>query len=132
MKGVCLCESVTVDVNDANEFEACHCGMCRRWGGGPFLAVHCGADVTVDGKEFVTIFSSSEWAERAFCKNCGSHLYYRLKGSNEYVVQLGLFQQIDNFVFKQQIFIDKKPAFYAFANETENLTEQEVFEQYGA
>ena len=22
---------------------------------------------------------SSAWAERGFCKNCGSHLFYRLK-----------------------------------------------------
>ena len=38
MKGTCLCKSVTIESNDATEFEACHCGMCRRWGGGLFLA----------------------------------------------------------------------------------------------
>jgi hypothetical protein len=45
MKGVCLCESVTIETGDANEFEACHCDMCRRRGGGPFLTVHCGSNV---------------------------------------------------------------------------------------
>jgi hypothetical protein len=132
MKGVCLCESVAIDTNDVSEFEACHCGMCRRWGGGPFLAVHCGSEITVSGKEHVSIFSSSEWAERAFCKNCGTHLYYRLTQSDEYIVQLGLFHQENNFVFKQQIFIDRKPSFYTFSDDTKNLTEKEVFEQYEA
>ncbi len=32
MKGLCLCESVTIEANAVSDFEACHCSMCRRWG----------------------------------------------------------------------------------------------------
>jgi hypothetical protein len=132
MKGICLCGSVSVEVKDMDEFEACHCGMCRRWGGGPFLAIHCGSDIGITGSDAVKTYDSSDWAERAFCENCGSHLYYRLKPSNEYTVSLGLFDLGESGSFKQQIFIDKKPRYYAFSNQTEMLTEKQVFEKYGA
>ena len=63
MKGTCLCKSVTIESNDATEFEACHCGMCRRWGGGPFLVVHCGSDIGITGNESIRVFASSNWVE---------------------------------------------------------------------
>ena len=132
MKGTCLCKSVSIVSEDTTEFEACHCGMCRRWGGGPFLAVHCGPNVTITGGDCLKVFQSSDWAERAFCGNCGTHLYYYLKQPGEYIVPLGLFGVETGFTFKQQIFLDKKPDFYAFLNDTENLTEQQVFENFGA
>ena len=132
MKGSCLCESVAVETATIGEFEACHCSMCRRWGGGPFLSVHCNSPVTFSGEEFIKTFASSEWAERGFCGKCGTHLFYHLKPSDEYIVPVGLFQSEGDFKFKSQIFIDKKPDFYEFSNETEQLTEQQVFEKVGA
>ncbi|CAA0103764.1 Uncharacterised protein [Zhongshania aliphaticivorans] len=131
MKGTCLCESVVIEASDVSDFEACHCGMCRRWGGGPFLGVHCKGNIVISGEEFVGRYASSEWAARGFCSQCGTHLFYHLKPTDEYVLPLGLFQDAGEFMFKQQIFIDKKPDYYAFANSTETLTEQQVFAQYG-
>jgi len=66
---------------------ACYCGMCRRWGGGPLLAVDCGTSVRLTGEEHVGVFASSKWAERGFCKQCGSHLFYRLKQNGQYICQ---------------------------------------------
>ncbi|MFC6633473.1 GFA family protein [Microbulbifer taiwanensis] len=132
MKGTCLCEAVTVEASESKEFEACHCGICRRWGGGPLLAVHCGNNAAFTGNESIATFASSDWAERGFCKNCGTHIFYHLKPTDEYIIPLGLFQSEGNFVFKGQVFIDQKPSFYEFSNQTENLTEREVFEKFGA
>ena len=132
MKGTCLCKNVSIESETINEFEACHCGICRRWGGGPSLTVHCGSNVSITGSDSIKIFDSSDWAERAFCSNCGTHLYYHLKPSDEYMVPLGLFGMETGFKFKEQIFIDRKPDFYEFANETENLTELQVLEKFGA
>ena len=131
MKGVCLCGSVTIESKNISEFEACHCGMCRRWGGGPFLAVHCDSGIKINGQDTITNYASSEWAERGFCNNCGTHLYYHLKPTDEYIVPVGLFESSDGFSFSKQIFIDQKPDYYQFANKTEELTEQEVFEKAG-
>ncbi len=130
MEGKCLCGAVAIVAKAATDVEVCHCGMCRRWGGGPLIAIHCGTDVKISGVENVTQFASSAWAERGFCKTCGTHLFYRLKPANEYIVPAGLFQNQNGFELKEQIFIDKKPAYYDFANSTNTLTEAQVFEKY--
>ena len=131
--GSCLCGATRITAKTLNtHIGACHCGMCRKWGGGPLLAADCGTDVLLDGEENVSVFDSSDWAERGFCSKCGSHLFYRLKHNKEYVVPVGIFDTDDALVFDQQIFIDKKPSLYRFANETKDMTEAEVFEKYGA
>lgn len=130
-KGGCLCGAVRVSAPKMSVHAgACHCGMCRKWTGGPLLAVDCDSEVSFEGVENVTVYSSSEWAERGFCKKCGGHLFYRLKQGNRYIVPVGVFDNPDTFVFDHQIFIDEKPAFYAFANQTKNMTGAEVFAQY--
>jgi hypothetical protein len=95
------------------------------------LAVHCGPDVRVSGAESVAVYASSQWAERAFCKSCGTHLYYRLLATGEYFVPAGAFES-DDFKLASQIYVDKKPDYYSFANQTPMLTEQQVIEQFSA
>jgi len=94
------------------------------------MAIDCGPEVEVVGKAFMGVFNSSEWAERAFCKECGTHIYYHLKGTDNYALPVGLLDGDPQFVFKEQIFIDRKPEYYEFANETEDLTEAEVIAKY--
>ena len=64
--------------------------------------------------------------------SCGSHLFYRLKESKQYMIPAGLFDEQDSFVFENQVFIDKKPSFYSFANKTNDMTEAEIFDMYGS
>ena len=130
MEGKCLCTAVTIQTKKMTNVEICHCGMCRQWGGGPFFAIHCGSDVSISGSENIAEFDSSSWASRAFCKTCGTHLYYHFKPENQYMVPAGIFQNQSDLELKEQIFIDKKPEYYDFANDTQNLTEEEVFKKY--
>jgi len=119
---------ITIPAND--EVGVCHCGMCRRWGGGPFFAIHCKEGVEFSGEENIARFASSDWAERGFCRECGTHLFYFLALNGEYAVLAGLFDDDKEFAIKEQIFIDRKPGFYSLANETRNLTEAEVMAQF--
>lgn len=131
--GACLCGAVRVIAPEAsNNFDACHCNMCRRWTGGPLLAVECGSDVRFAGESNIAVYASSDWAERGFCKHCGSHLFYRLKPTGQYAIPAGLFDDAEDLTFHLQIFIDEKPPFYEFANRTKNMTGAEVFAQFGA
>lgn len=131
LKASCLCGAVTLTATRvAPQFAACHCGMCRRWGGGPLLAVDCADDVQIEGSESVAVFDSSKWAERGFCKSCGTHLFYRLKHSQEHQIPLGLFADKVSPAFGLQVFIDRKPPCYTFADKTEELTEAQVYEMY--
>jgi hypothetical protein len=104
--------------------------MCRKWGGGPLMAFDCGTDVAIEGEENVSVYNSSDWAERGFCKQCGTHLFYRIKESQQYVLPVGLFDEDKRLTFEDQIFIDEKPSFYDFANKTNNMTGEEVFAKY--
>ncbi|MDF2365957.1 MAG: GFA family protein [Sneathiella sp.] len=98
-KGSCLCGEVKINATASdNNVGACHCRMCRKWGGGPFLAIDCGSEVAFEGDENISVFNSSDWAERGFCRSCGTHLYYRLKGNGQYIMPLGLFEDDGNFV----------------------------------
>jgi len=94
------------------------------------MSVSCGTDVEFKGEENITVYNSSDWAERGFCKKCGSHLFYRLKEINEHELPVGLFDIQENFKFDLQVFIDRKPSFYSFANKTEEMTEAEVIEKF--
>ena len=96
------------------------------------MEIDCGADVTIDGEENVSVFDSSAWAERGFCRQCGTHLFYRLKQTGQHMVPVGIFDDDENLVFEHQVFIDEKPSFYRFANETEDMTGAEIFAKYGS
>lgn len=130
MHGRCLCGAVGLQAAAQRHFHACHCGSCRRWGGGPLLAVHCGTDVVLEGEAGITRYASSPWAERGFCSRCGTHLFFRLKDGGDYYVPLGLFDDAQDLAFASQVFIDRKPAAYSFAEDTEKLTEREFLARY--
>lgn len=131
-QGECLCGSVSFNAQTPHkEFHGCHCGMCRKWGGGPFLSVDTSA-IQFKGEENIGIYNSSEWAERGFCKNCGTHLFYRFKGAASCFVSLGVLKDTQDFVFQSQIYVDKRPSYYCFANKTEELTEAQVIEKFGS
>lgn len=96
------------------------------------MAIDCGTEVTLTGEENIGVFDSSPWAERGFCRQCGTHLFYRLKETRQYIVPVGLLDlENGEFTFDHQVFIDEKPAYYQFVNETHNMTGAEVFAQYG-
>lgn len=130
MEGNCLCGAVSITATSNCEVDACHCGMCRQWGGGPYLSIESGADTRISGADHIAEYASSEWATRGFCKTCGTHLYYRLKDSDGYALPAGLFRNQDDLKLTKQIFIDRKPPFYEFANTTQMLTEEQVYAQY--
>ena len=130
--GCCLCGKVRFSVPQMRQkMGACHCKMCRKWGGGPLLSVHCGSTVTFTGEEHIATYRSSDWAVRGFCKHCGSHLFFRLKEA-QYFMPIGLFEHVNTIAFEHQIFIDEKPGYYCFADKTEQMTGAQAFAKYGA
>ena len=133
VQGSCLCGAVSLTTQSINNhIAACHCSMCRKWGGGALLGAECENDLNFSGEENIGIYQSSEWAERGFCKKCGSHLFYRLKEKNHYYIPVGIFDNSEGLVFDLQVFIEEKPEYYCFANETQNMTGEELFAQFAA
>ena len=83
--------------------------------------------VTFEGEDNITRIRSSDWAERAFCKICGSNLFYHLIDSNEFQIAAGLFDDQSELRLSLQVFIDKKPSFYTLADDTKTMTAAEVY-----
>lgn len=131
--GKCLCGAVELEIELANaisEIAACHCSMCRNWLGGPMLAIDSGVLKSIKNESSITRYQSSEWAERGFCNKCGTSLFYYLKPADQYHFPVGLLEDKLQFKFSHQIFIDEKPEYYSFSNETENMTGSEVFAHF--
>ena len=80
--GGCLCGAVRFSTDtEPSRLVHCHCGMCRKHGGGAmatFMTFPTEA-VTWLG-EARTRYPSSEGVHRAFCPNCGSSLTYEREG----------------------------------------------------
>lgn len=131
--GRCLCGAVAFEAGAAKrEVDVCHCTMCRRWSAGPYIGLAYDGDVSFTGEENIGVYASSDWAERAFCKICGSSLYYHLIGTDHYSFSAGALDDETGLALTQQIFIDEKPAYYDLANETPKLTGAEVFAAFAA
>lgn len=127
IKGNCLCGKIEIEIKEEPKtFGACHCLSCRKWTGGVFMSVSGGKALKFSNEDLVGRYSSSEWAERGFCKVCGSNLFFRMKKSDHYFLMLGLFGDDIKPKFEDQHYIDEKPSNYCFSNETKNTTKKEM------
>ncbi|XOV79031.1 MAG: GFA family protein [Aestuariibacter sp.] len=132
-QATCLCGKIGINVQKmSSDVGACHCDTCRKWTGGPLLAVDCHTDVTFTNEDDITRYASSDWAERGFCRHCGTHLFYKLQLNGQYIMPAGLFDKETQLTFDHQIFIEQKPNYYQFANDTKTMTGEEVFAQFNS
>lgn len=128
--GKCLCGAVKISASAKTlKVVACHCDMCRRWSTGPFMEINC-SNLALEGNENISRVQSSDWAERGFCNKCGSNLFYHIMDSDEYQLSAGLLDDQSQLELSLQVFIDRKPQFYDFAQKTKELTEADVFAMY--
>ncbi|MBT8472342.1 MAG: GFA family protein [Marinicaulis sp.] len=134
--GKCLCGAVNFSVtpkaqDDGMHVDACHCEMCRRTVGGPLMAVALEGAPKIEDENALGVYASSDWAERLFCKSCGSNLFYRLKDGSMHTVNAGALDDLSDAKLTVEIFIDKKPSYYSFAEKTKQMTGEEVFAAFG-
>lgn len=131
-KGSCLCEAVSFEItSDIEKVGACHCDMCRSWSGGIYLGIEVPSDnLEVTGAENVKTFASSPWAERSFCGTCGSSLWYRVTAEGPYQgtyhLGMGTLKDASGIPLTEEIYIDRKPDGYSFAQDTKQMTKEEV------
>ena len=131
LTGGCLCGAVRYTASNVDaHYHACHCAMCRRWGGGPFLGVDADS-VEFQDEESLRRFDSSEWAARGFCIDCGSSLFYYFKPEDRYVLCAGSFDDQSGLELSAEIFVDHRPSGYEFAGDKPGMTEAEVLAKYG-
>ncbi len=91
LTGGCQCGAIRYRLDAApNRATICHCRMCQKAGGAPFMAfagVPEPAFVLTRGEP--AWYKSSEIADRGFCRDCGTPLTYRGAKSGRVSVTLG-------------------------------------------
>jgi hypothetical protein len=129
--GRCLCGKVSFTAQGViSHHHACHCDMCRRWAGGPAFAAAVEA-LSWQGDENISRYSSSEWGERGFCRECGTHLFFHYKPDDSYYVNVGAFDDDSDFQLVGEIYIDKQPPGYRFSEGLERMTGDDFLARYG-
>lgn len=123
VSGQCLCGGVRfVAEAKTHDVTVCHCSMCNRWSGGVSMFMDVIGAPEFKGRDLIGIYRSSDWGERAFCKVCGSSLFWKLAGKDRYTLSTGALNDQTVLTLATEIFIEDKPAYYAFANDTVKLS----------
>ncbi len=128
IKGQCLCGGVQFETRIPHKIDACHCKMCQRWAGAVFIGADFRSqdDVQLTQDTDLVWYRSSDWAERGFCKSCGSSLFYRLKDNIDFLaVCAGTLDLPQGSSLSKEIFIDEKPDYFDLAGDQEKLTGEE-------
>ncbi len=96
--GGCQCGAVRYRLDAVpSGTHVCHCRMCQKAGGAPFIASVLTSSFVVT-RGTLSIFKSSEIAERGFCATCGTPITYRSLPGNFVTVTLGSLDNPNAFV----------------------------------
>ncbi len=116
LTGGCQCGAVRYELTArARGASICHCRMCQKAGGAPFMAFTGG--VRQEGFVFThgapAIYRSSEIAERGFCAICGTPLFYRLIGRDRVSVTIGSLDRPAEVAPTQQLGVESALPWFA-------------------
>ncbi|MEM9199511.1 MAG: GFA family protein [Pseudomonadota bacterium] len=127
--GHCLCGAVRFTLDEVpQEMEACHCADCRRMtGGAPLLSI----SVLCNGLHFnedapIGVYRSSDWAERGFCRKCGSTLFFRMRGSERVGLSPGLLDDMNGIALTSEMFFEDQPDGYCLSSVPRRITKTEA------
>ena len=126
IQGRCLCGAVTISaILEKTGLTACHCDMCRQHTSSFFVGLSpVQSSLKIDGP--AKSFRSSEWAERGFCSECGSTLWYGTVHDGARYLAAGLFDNAAGGEVAVEYYIDKCPAGYGVTGEHKRMTEEET------
>jgi hypothetical protein len=121
LRGSCLCGAVAY--NAAGPIESashCYCTMCRKQHGaaaGTYANV-ARAGLTIErGDAFIVEYASSAHGRRAFCRQCGSTLFWRSEETPERIsVTLGTLDVPFTEPVGVELYTDTKPAWLPTKN----------------
>lgn len=86
--GGCQCGRVRFRVAEPlGSANLCHCRMCQRATGNAFAPLVTARGVAFEGEP--ARFASSDVAERGFCRECGTPLFYAPAGSDALELMIG-------------------------------------------
>ena len=113
--GSCLCGAVRfTTTGKLRGVVYCHCSQCRKQTGHYYAATNVpDADLTVEGRDNITWYRSSDFAERGFCRTCGSALFWKPRDYDYTSVLAGLFDKPTGLKGECHIFLADKGDYYS-------------------
>ena len=117
-KGSCACGAVTFEIDGALQPpNACHCSICRKHSGHHFASTEVKkGQLTIDGRENVRWYQSSEKVRRGFCADCGSSLFFDPPHRDWIAVAMGAFDGPTETRMNLHIFVADKGDYYDIAD----------------
>lgn len=78
IRGSCLCGTIGFVLRGEPILsDYCHCSRCRKFSGAPAdpgMTVRL-QDLEITGREALTVYTTEGFADRAFCRTCGSSVF---------------------------------------------------------
>ena len=122
-RGGCLCGKTRFEiVGELRPVVSCHCGQCRRWHGHFAAYTAVGKDrLTITRGESFTWYRSSDQAQRGFCRDCGSSLFWQPDGRNHLAVAAGALDAPSGLQTARHIFVADKGDYYELDGDAERF-----------
>lgn len=119
--GGCLCKAVCYKITTAEvrDLIACHCTQCRKTSGHFVVATACAnehLDIN-DERGALTWYASSPDAQRGFCKECGSSLFWRNRHENTTSLMAGSLDNTEGLRIREHIYVADSGEYYEINDE---------------
>ncbi|MCR9212681.1 MAG: GFA family protein [Proteobacteria bacterium] len=113
-RGSCLCGAVAFETEGPlRDVISCHCKQCQKSSGHYFAATACPSEsLKLTEDRGLKWFISSDWAERGFCQECGSTLFWRRKNGDHISILAGTFDGDFDKKTTRHIFVADKKDYY--------------------
>ena len=116
--GGCECGAVRYETGGPlRKVVYCHCGQCRRTSGHYVAATACATEnfhVEKDGG--LRWFRSSDIAERGFCGECGSSLFWKPDHGKYVAIMAGTLDVPTGLTAREHIHMDDASDYYTVAD----------------
>jgi hypothetical protein len=117
--GGCLCGAVRYEIKGPlRNVVNCHCSMCQKLHG--VFGAHSKAlkkNITITNGNGLGWFKTSEVAQRGFCRECGSSLFWEPFNLDATGIIAGSLDGPTGLQTMGHIFVSEKPDFYEITDE---------------
>lgn len=86
------------------------------------MTVEHQGNVTFTGGENIGTYASSSFAQRGFCRRCGSSLFWKRNDSPSFWLSAGALDDVTDLKFGEEYHIADRPQYYALVSDGGKIT----------
>ena len=119
LNGQCLCGGVKFRLAAPfRDVVVCHCRQCARWTGHAVAMTSVPDDrfEMLAGEHLLSWFKASAAADRGFCKNCGSTLFWKPVGEARISVSAGALDPPTGLKVEKHIYAADKSDYFVIGD----------------